>query len=115
MGGIARAHGAKALAIGGMEDHVHILLSLPATIPIAKAVQLIKAGSSKWMREQKGQRLFAWQEAYGAFNVGVSQVNATIQYIINQAEHHKKKTFSEEFISFLDKHAIDYNERYVLG
>ena len=73
LGGIARQNKFKALEIGGIEDHVHLLLALPSTIPIAKALQLIKGGSSKWMHETfPEQRLFAWQEKYGAFSVSVS-------------------------------------------
>ena len=96
MGGIARANGMKALAIGGMRDHVHLLLSLPATITIAKAVQLIKAGSSKWMNDQKRTKWFGWQEKYGAFTIGVSQKEVTIRYIRNQAQHHARKSFDDE-------------------
>src|SRR5215470_3931754 len=104
MGGIARANGIKALAIGGTRDHVHLLLSLPATITIAKAVQLIKAGSSKWMNDQKRTKWFAWQEKYGAFSVGVSQVEDTIRYIRNQAQHHAKKSFDDELEMILKRH-----------
>ena len=106
MGGIARANGMKALAIGGMRDHVHLLLSLPSTITIAKAVQLIKAGSSKWMNDQKRTKWFAWQEKYGAFTIGVSQKEVTIRYILNQAQHHAKKSFDDEFKMILKRHGI---------
>jgi putative transposase len=106
MGGIARANGMKALAIGGMRDHVHLLLSLPATITIAKAVQLIKAGSSKWMNDQKRTKWFEWQEKYGAFSIGVSQRQAAIHYIRNQAQHHAKKSFDGELKIILKRHGI---------
>lgn len=99
MGGIARKNGVKALAVGGTANHAHMLLSIPPTIPVAKAVQLIKAGSSKWLRENGGKR-FAWQEAYGAFSVGASQVPATIAYINTQAKHHSRRGFEEEFVLF---------------
>ncbi len=116
MGGIARENNLKALAIGGIEDHVHLLLSLPATIPIAKAIQVIKGGSSKWIHEKFPERRdFAWQEGYGAFSVGISQIEATVHYIRTQQEHHRKRTFKEEFLSFLKKHGIEYDERHVLG
>src|SRR5438552_12276409 len=88
MGGIARTNKMKALAIGGTRDHVHLLLSLKADMPVAKAMQLIKSGSSKWMHEEVGKKLFSWQEAYGAFTIGVSQIPATVKYINNQKEHH---------------------------
>ena len=74
LGGVARKNGFKALIVGGTENHVHILLSLPATLPLAKAVQLVKGASSRWMNE-KFETRFAWQEGYGAFTVGVSQKN----------------------------------------
>jgi len=104
----------KALSIGGVEDHVHILLSLPATMPVAKAMQLIKGGSSKWVHETfPDQRLFAWQTKYGAFSVSVSQVDKLIKYIENQEPHHQKLSFQEEFVALLKKHNIEYDERYL--
>ena len=81
IGGIARSNDMKALAVGGMADHAHVLLSLPPTIAMAKAIQVVKAGSSKWVHEQTRSRGFEWQEGYGAFRIGASQVPATIRYI----------------------------------
>jgi REP element-mobilizing transposase RayT len=114
LGGIARQNDMKALAVGGTDDHVHVLLSLPGTMPIAKAVQLLKGGSSKWINEHPGA-VFHWQEGYGAFTVSVSHVDATIEYIHAQAEHHKKRSFEQEFVAFLKKHNIDYDPRHVWG
>ncbi len=114
LGGIARQNKMKAVEIGGVEDHVHILLSLPATMPLSKALQLIKGGSSKWIHENFPEhRLFAWQEKYGAFSVSVSQVETIVQYIKRQEQHHWKMTFQEEFVALLRKHQIDYDERYL--
>jgi REP element-mobilizing transposase RayT len=114
LGGIARQNKMKAIEIGGVEDHVHILLSLPATMSIAKALQLIKGGSSKWVHETfREHRLFAWQEKYGAFSVSESRVDSIIQYIKNQQEHHRKMTFQEEFLALLKKHRIEFDERYL--
>jgi putative transposase len=114
IGGIARENRIKALAIGGTTDHVHMLLSLPATMSFAKAIQLIKGGSSKWIHDTFVKyKKFAWQEGYGAFSVSVSQVDRTIDYINNQKDHHRKRTFEEEFIELLDKHGINYDRRYV--
>ncbi len=114
LGGIARQNKMKAVEIGGVEDHVHILLSLPATIPVSKAMQLIKGGSSKWVHETfPDQRLFAWQEEYGTFSVSVSQLDKTIAYIRSQPEHHRKMTFQEEILTLLKKHGIEYDERYL--
>ncbi len=116
MGGIARKNKMKLIAAGGVEDHVHLLISLPKTLDIAHAMQLIKGGSSKWIHEMfADQRLFEWQEGYGAFSIGIGEVKRTVDYINRQAEHHKKKDFKTEFISFLDRHFIEYDERFVFG
>jgi REP element-mobilizing transposase RayT len=116
LGGIARENGMKALAIGGVEDHVHLLLSLTSTMAIAKAIQLVKGGSSLWIHKTfPGQSGFAWQEGYGAFSLGISQIEATKSYIESQEEHHRKISFQEEFLAFLKKHNLDYDERYVWG
>ena len=114
LGGIARQNKMKALEIGGVEDHVHLLLSLPATLPISKAMQLIKGGSSKWIHETFPEhRQFAWQGKYGAFSVSVSQLDHIIEYIKGQEEHHRRMTFREEFLALLNKHRIEYDERYL--
>jgi len=114
LGGIARQNGMTPVIIGGMEDHVHLLLSLPATMPVAKAMQLIKGGSSKWVHETfPDQRLFAWQEKYGAFSVSISQLETITQYIKNQKEHHRRRSFQEEFLMLLKKHRIEFDERYL--
>ncbi len=116
MGGIARDHSMKALAVGGMDDHAHILVSLPATIALAKAAQLIKGGSSKWINETFAMKsAFAWQEGYGAFSIGVAQIEQKVAYIGNQEEHHRKKSYQQEFVEFLHRHGIEYDERYVWG
>ena len=93
IGGIVRTNKMKALAVGGITNHCHALLSLPPTITIAKAIQLIKAGSSKWMHDETGSRRFDWQEGYGAFTIGQSQVPATVHYVLNQPKHHAKRGF----------------------
>jgi putative transposase len=110
IGGIARENRMTALAIGGTADHLHALLSLPGMMSFAKAVQLIKGGSSKWIHDTfAGRKKFAWQEGYGAFSVSVSQAPKTIAYINNQKEHHRRKTFEEEFVELLQRHGIDYD------
>ena len=114
LGGVARKNGFKALIVGGTENHVHILLSLPATLPLSKAVQLVKGASSRWMNETFKTR-FAWQEGYGAFTVGISQKSDTIAYIQSQAEHHRKRNFEEEFLAFLKKNGIEYDPQHVWG
>jgi len=116
IGGILRGQRGILLEIGGMPDHVHILLSLPSTLSIAKALQLIKGGSSKWVHETFPEhRLFGWQVKYGAFGVSVSQLDRIIQYIKDQEKHHRKMTFQEEFLALLKKHRIEYDECYLWG
>ena len=100
-------------AIGGMEDHIHLLLQVPPTLALAKAVLTIKTNSSKWMSEQ-GQK-FAWQKGYSGFSVSASNVAAVIKYIQNQESHHKKMTFAEEFIALLKKHGVEFDPKYVFG
>jgi putative transposase len=114
IGGIARANNFKILAAGGVDDHVHLLISMPSTISVSKAMQLIKGGSSKWIHEMFAEhRDFEWQEGYGAFSIGIGDVRRTVNYINNQAEHHGKMNFKTEFRAFLNKHGIIYDERYI--
>lgn len=114
IGGIERENRIKSLAIGGTSDHLHCLLSLPAMMSFAKAIQLIKGGSSKWVHESFPQyRKFGWQEGYAAFSLSPSQLDGTISYIVNQHEHHRRKTFEEEVVQLLEKHAISYDKRYL--
>ncbi len=105
-----------ALAIGGIDNHVHLLLSLPATISLAKAMQTLKGVSSKWVNDNFSLRHeFAWQEGYAAFSVSISEVPKTVAYIKNQREHHRKQSFEEEFLLFLKRHGIEYDPRFVLS
>ena len=116
LGGIAEQNEMKALAVGGTDNHVHMLVSLPSTLSISKAAQLLKGGSSKWIHDSFPlHEEFAWQEGYGAFGIGISGVADTVAYIDKQAEHHCTLTFEEEFVRFLEKHGLDYDDRYVLG
>ena len=116
LGGIARENGMKALEIGGVADHVHILVSVPATMALSKAVQLIKGGSSHWIKESFPNLAgFAWQDGYGAFTVSESQLDTVRDYIRRQPEHHRTKTFAEEYRAFLEKHDIEFDERYLFG
>ena len=115
LGGIAKQNGIKPRCVGGVADHVHLLLSMPTTLPIAKAIQLIKGGSSAWIHQNFRQlRNFSWQEGYGAFSVGISQIPETIAYIENQEEHHRTRTFREEYLVILKRHGLDFEEKYAL-
>lgn len=116
IGGIARENKMRALAIGGVEDHIHLLLSMPSTLSVAKSMQLIKGGSSKWVHETfPDHQDVEWQEGYGAFSIGISQVPDTKKYIDEPRDHHRTKTFPEEFTAFLERHGLDYDPRYMWG
>jgi putative transposase len=111
LGGIARENDMKALAIGGTNDHVHVLVCIPSVLSVGKAAQLLKGNSSKWIHETFPKlRSFAWQKGYGAFSIGASGIDATVEYIRNQTEHHRKRSFREEFVAMLRKNALLYEE-----
>lgn len=113
MAGIAKKQGFEAIIIGGMGDHVHALLMLPPVMPLAKAIQFLKGSSSKWLHENGAT--FSWQEGYGAFSASASQTDDVIRYIKNQAIHHRKRSFEEEFLEVLKKYDVPYDPKYVLG
>ena len=114
IGGIVRDQKGTLLKIGGVEDHVHLLAKLSPTIAISDVLRTIKANSSKWINERPDvTHKFEWQSGYAAFSVSESQMTAVAQYIANQAEHHRKKTFEEEFLAILSKHNIEFDTRYV--
>ncbi len=116
LGGIARENKMKALCVGGTENHIHILIMTPPAMAPSKMVQLLKGGSSKWIHETFPEmRTFAWQDGYGAFTVSKSQIPEVIRYIENQHEHHRGKSFQEEYLAFLKTHGIEYDDRYVWG
>jgi len=98
----------------GVDDHVHLLLGAPETMAPSKAAQLIKGGSSAWIHtEFPNLRNFAWQDGYGAFTVSKSGLSEVKNYILNQREHHQRRTFKEEFLALLKRHEIEYDERYL--
>jgi len=112
--GITKENGHKLLAINGMSDHIHILIGLRPTQSISDLMQDIKGGSSKWINLKKFLKLkFEWQEGYGAFSYSKSQIINIIQYIKNQENHHKAKSFREEYLEILKEFEIDYNENYI--
>lgn len=114
LAGIASQNDLNPILIGGVEDHVHILFSMPPSISISEAIKQIKGGSSSWVKANfPGLGHFAWQDGYGAFTVSKSQIPEVQDYIGGQREHHRTKTFQEEYRAFLDKHGVKYDERYL--
>jgi REP element-mobilizing transposase RayT len=114
LGGMMREVGGKAYAINGTADHVHLLISLPPTIALSDTMRTMKANSSRWVGGKwSARKSFGWQTGYGAFSVSKSNVSEVVKYIQNQESHHRKITFQEEFIAFLKKHEIGYDERYI--
>ena len=116
LGGIARQNAMKSLQVGGTEDHVHLVLAIPATLAVSKALQLLKGASSKWIHETSPDLAHGqWQDGYAAFTVSKSQLPEVIHYVAHQREHHQRQTFQEEYRAFLQKHGIEFDERYVCG
>ncbi len=114
IGGVIRGMNGVSLEIGGMPDHVHLLVGWRTDEDIAVLVREIKSESSKWVHEEfPARRDFRWQSGYGVFSVSQSQVQRVREYIQRQVEHHTRETFEEEFIRLLKAHEIDYDERYV--
>lgn len=112
--GIVNGKGQKVYAIGGVEDHIHILVSIKPNIAISDLVRDIKANSSKWINENEFVRgKFQWQEGFGAFSYAQSQLDNVIAYINNQEQHHQKKTFKDEYLTLLQKFDIEYDEKYL--
>jgi putative transposase len=114
LGGIIRELNGTAFAINGPTDHVHLLLALPPNLALSEAMRVLKTNSSRWVREQWPQRrAFAWQTGYGAFSVSQSNADQVCAYIADQEEHHRLVSFQEEFLAFLKRHGIAYDERYI--
>lgn len=112
--GIITNKGAKQLAVGGWKDHIHIFFGLPLTQNIPEFMSIIKSNSSRWINEQRFTKgKFEWQTGYGAFSYSRSQRNTIINYIINQEEHHRNKTFKEEYLEILNDFEIDYSLDYL--
>ena len=111
--GIGKGHQIPILCAGGTANHAHLLISLPASVPLAKAIQVLKANSSRWLGEHGLD--FAWQEGYGAFSVSSSNLDQVAGYIRNQEAHHRKFSFEEEFRALLEKQGVEYDSKYVMG
>jgi REP element-mobilizing transposase RayT len=112
--GIVNGKNQKVYAIGGVADHIHLLVSINPSMAISDLVRDIKANSSKWINEKRFLNTkFQWQEGFGAFSYAQSQLNNVIAYINNQEQHHQKKTFKDEYLELLRNFEIDYNEKYL--
>ncbi len=116
IGGIARNHKMTAIQVGGIEDHIHALVLAPPTIAPFEIAKSLKGESSKWIHETfPDLRAFAWQDGYGAFTVSKPNVPSVVSYIQNQRTHHQTQTFQEEYLEFLKKAGVEYDERYLWG
>ncbi len=114
VGGIIRELGGTAIAVGGTADHVHVLLRLPPSVSMSDAMRVVKTNSSRWVHETSpNRRSFAWQTGYGAFSVSESNRQTVCDYIGNQEDHHRRTSFQEEYLAFLQRHGVDYDERFV--
>lgn len=114
MSGIIKVKNQKPIIVNGVEDHVHVFVGLKPAMNISDLVRDIKNNSSNFINEQKFLNVkFSWQEGYGAFSYAHSQIGSVYRYIANQEEHHRKKTFKQEYIEFLKKFDIEYNDDYL--
>lgn len=114
LGGICKGLGCYSIKVGGYKNHVHILCLLSKKITQIKLLEEIKKQSSKWIKTiDTKYKNFYWQDGYGIFSVNPYELDTVIQYILNQAEHHKKRTFKEEYLAFLKKYKVDFDEKYV--
>jgi putative transposase len=114
LAGIAKSYGSFVHEIGGVEDHVHLLVTLPRTLTVSKLIEEIKKGSSKWVKTNGEQYAnFAWQNGYGAFSIGQSVYDEVRNYIQKQKEHHEKVSFQDEYRAFLNKYRVHYDEKYM--
>jgi len=112
--GIVNGKKQKVLAIGGVADHIHVLLSINPAVSISDLVKDVKANSSRWINERsfvKGK--FQWQEGFGAFSYSYNEIDRVVKYINNQEKHHQKKSFKDEYLEFLDNFKVEFDEIYV--
>ena len=114
MGGILRNLRCEPLHVNGYTDHAHVVMRMPAALALSDVVSKLKANSSKWIHEAEVlQHTFAWQHGYSAFSVSQSNLEGVERYVANQKAHHQRRTFPEELLELLKRHAIDYDERYL--
>ena len=113
LGGVVNGLGGTPLAVGGVEDHAHLLIGLKSSHRLDYFLRDLKADSSEWVHKKLGARTFSWQKGYGAFSVSPSNLEGVRRYILNQAAHHRRITFQEEYKELLRASGIDYDERYL--
>ena len=113
LGGVANAKHIPLIIAGGTHNHVHVLIALPATMPLAKAIQDLKGNSSRWLHETNAE--FAWQQGYSAFSVSPPNKRTVIGYIRKQKHHHEKHSFEDELLSMLRKSEIEYDPNFIFG
>lgn len=113
LGGIIRNLGGVPVAVGGVADHVHLLIGLKPTHCLADVLRDIKKSSSAWVHDALGNHKFAWQAGYGAYTVSPSNIERVKHYVLHQAEHHRKKTFQEEYVEVLQMSGVEYDERFL--
>ncbi|MDZ4659513.1 MAG: IS200/IS605 family transposase [Bythopirellula sp.] len=113
IGGILRNHSSSLIAAGGMPDHIHLLASMGRTVAVADLVRVVKSNSSGWVHGELALPDFHWQDGYGAFSVSYSNIETIKTYLANQAEHHRRRTFQEEFLELLKRHELQWDERYI--
>ncbi len=111
---VSRNIGCECYRVGGVEDHVHLAIRLSRTVTIAELVEQLKTASSKWVKTQSTDlNDFSWQRGYGCFSTGPKDLDALVDYIDRQKEHHEKRTFQDEFRMLLNKYGVEYDEAYV--
>jgi putative transposase len=114
IGGILKELRAVPIAIGGTADHVHLLAKLPTELAVSDCMRVVKANSSRWIKEKwPERRRFAWQRGYGAFSVSESKKGIVTRYIQNQAQHHRRISFQDEFLALLRNHGVEFDEQYL--
>jgi REP element-mobilizing transposase RayT len=113
LGGIVRGLGGVPLEVGGIADHVHLLIALKATHTLADVLRTIKGDSSRWIHSDLRLPHFAWQEGYGAFTVSRSHLDSVREYVRGQEEHHRRHTFQDEYRAILEKHEIEFDPQYL--
>ncbi len=113
MATVGRDLGCEVFRVGGMPDHVHLAVGLSRTICVADFVKKVKQTASVWMKENGGSSRFEWQAGYGAFSIGESQLSTLTRYIDNQADHHRVRTFQDEYRTMLAKYGVQADERYL--